>query len=381
MSHALYSRRMATRALRSLFVSSTLLWYPVCARAQSFTPFPADLGTSRTTSLSADGRYASGNAGGSLFILDRATGNISLHTLPADLTAADTTGISDDGSTIVGGDGFAAFHFDTSAGFSSLPTSPGTIQVYEPSLSRDGSTIGYAQLIVQPFVTQAAVSVDGSLTLLSTPADTVFSRAQSLSPDGTIAYGAVKQSTGGNQWLTRWDTASNTYEQLVQIPGTDDDPDFFVSAITPDGSVIVGESFTPEGFGFRWTPTEGLYIYDAPIAQRLRPRAITNDGLTIVGQQRLGPNLFQAVIANEADFEPLLDMLLRDYPQLADDLVGWSLTEATGISGDGSIISGYGIDPSGIERGWMVVVPAPMSISTLALSMTLITRRKRDNHL
>ncbi|MCA9271938.1 MAG: hypothetical protein KDA31_02715 [Phycisphaerales bacterium] len=369
---------MATCALRSLLVSGALLWYPVCARAQSFTPLPTNLGTTRTTSLSSDGRYASGNAGGSLFILDRATGSISMHALPASLTTADATGISDDGTTVVGGDGFGAFHFDTSTGFSSLPTSPGAVQVYEPTLSRDGSTAGYAQLIVQPFVTQAAVSVNGSLTVLNTPADTVFARAQSLSSDGLTAYGAVKQNTGGDQWLTRWDTASNTYEQLVQIPGTDDDPDFFVSAVTPDGSVIVGETFTPEGFGFRWTPTEGLSIYDAPIAQRLRPRAITDDGLTTVGQQRLGPGLFQAVIANETDFEPLIDMLIRDYPQLADDLGGWSLTEATGISGDGSVISGYGIDPSGIQRGWIVTIPAPTTPALLILSGLCITRRTRS---
>ena len=356
-----------------------MLWYPVCARAQSFTPLPTNLGASRTTSLSADGRYAAGNADGSLFILDRATNTLSLHALPANLAAADATGISDDGSTVVGGDGFGAFHFNTNAGFSSLPTSPGAIQVYEPTLSRDGSTSGYAQLIVQPFVTQAVVSVNGSPTVLNTPANTIFARAQSLSPDGTLAYGAVKQNNAEDQWLTRWDTTSNTYEQLVQIPGTDDDPDFFVSAVTPDGSVIVGESFTPEGFGFRWTPTEGLYIYDAPIAQRLRPRAITDDGLTIVGQQRLGPGLFQAVIANETDFEPLLDMLTREYPELATDLAGWSLTEATGISGDGSVISGYGIDPSGIERGWMLTVPAPGSIGFCILTAALSLQRRRLN--
>ncbi len=361
----------------ALFV---LHWYPMCAHAQSFTALPANLGASRITTLSADGRFAAGNTQGQLFILDRSTGAVTAQAMPAGLQSADATGISDDGHTVVGGDGFAAFRFNTDAGFAPLPASPDAIQIFQPALSRDGSTVGFAQVLLQPFTTQAVVSVNGSPTVLTTPQGTSFARAQTLSPDGALAYGALKIGSTEDQWLTRWDTASNTFEQLVQIPGTADDPDFFVSAATPDGSVIVGETFSPEGFGFRWTPTEGLSIYDAPIAQRLRPRAITDDGLTIVGEQRLGPNQFQAVIADDTDFEPLIDMLLRDYPILAPDLAGWTLTEATGISGDGSIISGYGIDSSGIERGWVVVVPAPGPCSAMCflVAPVAVMRRRVD---
>jgi len=350
----------------------------MCAHAQSFTPLPANLGTSRITTLSADGRFAAGNTQGQLFILDRSTGALTSQAMPVGLQSADASGISDDGTTVVGGDGFAAFRFDTTSGFSSLPASPGTIQIFEPALSRDGSTVGFAQVLLQPFTTQAVVSINGSPTVLSTPSGTSFARAQTLSPDGSLAFGALKIGSTQDQWLTRWDTASNTFEQLVQIPGTNDEPDFFVSAATPDGSVIVGESFSPQGFGFRWTPTEGLSIYDAPIAMRLRPRAITDDGLTIVGEQRLGPNQFQAVIADDTDFEPLLDMLLRDYPTIAPDLAGWTLTEATGISGDGSIISGYGIDPLGIERGWVVNVPTPGSTGVVIFTAALSLKRRRS---
>jgi hypothetical protein len=40
------------------------------------------------------------------------------------------------------------------------------------------------------------------------------------------------------------------------------------------------------------------------------------------------------------------------------DLTGWSLTAATGVSADGTVIVGRGIDPSGDAEAWRAEVPS-----------------------
>ena len=71
-----------------------------------------------------------------------------------------------------------------------------------------------------------------------------------------------------------------------------------------------------------------------------------------------------------------MDMLLSDYPSLATDLAGWTLTEAADISGDGLTIVGRGIDPSGQDRGWYLTIPSPMTAPVLLIGLAAITRRK-----
>jgi hypothetical protein len=39
------------------------------------------------------------------------------------------------------------------------------------------------------------------------------------------------------------------------------------------------------------------------------------------------------------------------------NLAGWTLERATGVSDDGSVIVGYGTNPSGVREAWRAVVP------------------------
>ena len=44
---------------------------------------------------------------------------------------------------------------------------------------------------------------------------------------------------------------------------------------------------------------------------------------------------------------------------LGVDLEGWILDEANGISGDGSVVVGYGTNPDGFAEAWIATIPEP----------------------
>ncbi|HED52661.1 MAG TPA: hypothetical protein ENJ00_00465 [Phycisphaerales bacterium] len=368
---------------RNAVALAIALTFTTPSAAQTFTPLPQGVGFERSelTTLSADGRWAAGAvlSNGDLVRVDTTTNQVEiLPGLNVYSAGARMTGISADGNFIVGGNGNTAFKYDyVLGGFSSVTATGFAIQVFPPVISDDASTVGFAQVTINPLLTSAVINHGQNASLLPVPNNTIFSRVGALSPDGSFAYGPIKIDDGQDQWLARWSVDLGTVELLAQIPGTSDDTEFLVSGVTPDGSTIVGETFGPDGFGFRFSPNTGLFTYDAPTAQRLRPRAVTDDGSTIVGTQRLAPNVFQAVIADETGFQPLMDMLLADFPSLADDLSGWTLTEAADISGDGLTIVGRGIDPTGAERGWYLTIPAPMTAPVLMISGLFAFRRHR----
>jgi hypothetical protein len=56
------------------------------------------------------------------------------------------------------------------------------------------------------------------------------------------------------------------------------------------------------------------------------------------------------------------------------DLTGWTLTAATGVSDDGTVIVGRGINPSGDPEAWRAEVPelAPPSIPALSARALLL---------
>jgi len=48
------------------------------------------------------------------------------------------------------------------------------------------------------------------------------------------------------------------------------------------------------------------------------------------------------------------------------DLTGWYLTHAYGVSGDGTIIIGEGVNPAGDHEAWLAVIPpVPAAVPSL----------------
>ncbi len=93
---------------------------------------------------------------------------------------------------------------------------------------------------------------------------------------------------------------------------------------------------------------------------------VSGDGSIVVGDSNAGspdddsPTAFIWDSGN--GIRNLKDVLETDYGL---DLTDWQLQRATGISDDGNTIVGTGINPDGVEEGWLFAVnelpvPVPM---------------------
>lgn len=144
-----------------------------------------------------------------------------------------------------------------------------------------------------------------------------------------------------------------------------------VGAISRDGRVVVGGV---GGHAFRLG--NALTLLDAPInGWTTFAQAVSDDGSTIVGWAQ-GPNIGDslAVVWDGDGYARRLDHWLSTEHHV--DLTGWLLVAATGVSGDGRTIVGYGINPEGRTQAYAVVIPAPTAWLVPAATL-LIWRRRR----
>jgi probable HAF family extracellular repeat protein len=116
------------------------------------------------------------------------------------------------------------------------------------------------------------------------------------------------------------------------------------SGVSADGSVVVGYGYTASGQqAFRWASTEGM-----------------------VG---LGTFEVEALYYSTA-IRNLKSVLTDEYGL---DLTGWTLLSANDISPDGNVIVGEGVNPSGQNEAFLIVlVPEPATIIQLVFAAMLL---------
>ncbi len=155
-------------------------------------------------------------------------------------------------------------------------------------------------------------------------------------------------------------------------------------AVSSDGSTVVGASSSAASFAsyegnteaFRWTSTGGMVgLGDLPGDEfHSTASAVSFDGSVIVGQS-LSALGFEAFIWDSAHgMRSLQDLLVN---QCGLDLTGWTLRNATGISADGSTIVGSGYNPNGDLEAWIATIPEPASVFMLAMGAVLIVTKRR----
>ena len=158
---------------------------------------------------------------------------------------------------------------------------------------------------------------------------------------------------------------------LGDLPGSD-----FISSgfggVSADGSTVVGQShstFAPGGEASRWTQADGMVgLGVAGIAWDS-----SADGSVIVGHSDSG----KAWIWDDTNgVRFIFDVLEAD----GLDLTGWTLKRATGISDDGLVVVGEGINPDGNEEAWIAdlsFIPEPTTCALALAALCLAMSRRR----
>jgi probable HAF family extracellular repeat protein len=132
------------------------------------------------------------------------------------------------------------------------------------------------------------------------------------------------------------------------------------SAVSADGSVVVG--YSPfGGEAFRWTQAGGmmglgLLPGSSGLGSGTFAKAVSADGSVVVGSGSTSSPGGEAFIWDPAHGIRLLSQVLTED---GIDLTGWTLQVATGVSGDGDTIVGFGHDRAVTSRGGSRPSPSP----------------------
>lgn len=181
--------------------------------------------------------------------------------------------------------------------------------------------------------------------------------ATAVSSDGSTVVG-FDISIGQSVRAFRWTQASG----MVFIGDLSGGlVESYARDVSADGGVVVGSSSSDLGDqAFRWTQAGGMVaLGDLPDGEFASDAtAVSADGSIVVGRANIvSPQLgggSHAFIWDGANGMRDLRGLLIE--QGAQGLTGWRLDWPTGISADGRVIAGWGINPAGIQQGWVATL-------------------------
>lgn len=375
----------------SLLAWTTVAQSSIAATAPQFSglgDLPGGTIRSVATGVSSDGSSVSGNSSSTSsssipnvdsegYRWKAPGGMLKFGFLPLTSQASTATGVSADGTI---GTGFAAFGLGSSSnrailwvegsGLTNLGTLSGGSFKYSEGrgISDDGSRLvgqSSSSSGFRGFYWTAGVN-GGSATMLNLGVVSSgnlggISEANGISGNGLMVVGSSTALTGTPatetqpEMVTSQQTQAFKYSVATSRVGLGDlaggpvDSSAFATSL--DGSVIVGYGTpgTSINHGVIWTDSGMMSVGDLPGgASACRLYDITEDGLIAVG---LGNDDIgrAAVIWDEENGLRKLSTLISG---LGVDLTGWTLETAEGISADGDVIVGNGINPDGNKEAW-----------------------------
>ncbi len=361
------------KQLRKLYVLFILATLGSTTRGAVFFPLgdlPGGIHYSRALAVSADGKTVVGESssinGGEAFQWKAGT-MAGIGDLSGGEFKSEALGISPDGSTIVGmatGPGNAMRAFKTMNGVMEDLGSPSE---NSNNFSAEGASLNgeivlgngnFEGLGRRGFRWQS-----GSHQILSGPNNAISTTASDISWDGNSIAGYVQIYS--QIFATRWD-GSTPY----LLPSLSSSHNTAARGISGDGQVVVGDGgFTGGTEAIAWRNSNLFQLGDLPGGGFFSVAlASSYDGSTIVGrgESAIGYEAFVWTHAN--GMRNLRELLLS---KNARGTEGWILEQANGVSADGQVIVGWGINPNGNNEAWLVdltVVPEPSA----AISWTLL---------
>ena len=304
-------------------------------------------------------------------------------------TSGDAYAVSHDGSVIVGEDyNLGSEDGGTRQGYrwtaGAIPTDAGTTQGL-PYVDPDYS-----------YASARGVSADGSVVVgweggyirafrWTAETGTVLLGGEGSEANAVSADGAVVAGTASGDAF-RW-TAADGLKSLARPDGADGSEAFGISA---DGSTIVGtysttdENWVTTEHAVAWTEAGPVTLQDIPCeySTTSHAHAVSADGIWAVGHS--GESGSEVATLWDTRTGQVWDLNVLLTQIFGEQMLGWSLQFATGISADGRIITGHGINPLGGYGSWVAdlsAIPEPASCATLAslgaLSLIALRRKRR----
>lgn len=362
---------------------------------QGLGDLPGGLYSSEAWGVSADGTavvgrgwssdpvWPNGPLGIQAYRWTSATGLVGLGGLPL-LPDSQGLATSGDGATIVGwsrfGNGVAyPFGWTASSGMEALPGLPGgSGKGVAGAVSSDGSVIvGHSH--VDGYRWKAVRWTNGGAPMLleSFTNEYEYSTATDVSADGSVIVGGFYHDSRAH--VFRW-TGDGSISLLDPLAG---DSGVGRPIVSGDGMTIVGQSFRHDETArdaFYWQENSGMALLaERPVGiDRIEPADISFDGSTIVGSMIEDEpySYAHSFIWTRTDgLQDLEEVLIRDFG--LSEVAGWNLGFATGISSDGSVIVGYGVNPFGEEEAWIATIPEPSTLLLVTVGASFALRRRR----
>lgn len=285
--------------------------------------------------------------------------------------------ISADGRVVVGQSGQFAFRWTAGGGIVSLGDLPGGANNSVAwNANGDGGIVVGGASQTSGFRGFRWTAPTAMTALGDLPGGFDFSVANSVSADGSVIVGSSTGSSGDR--AVRWLDSNATPESLGVLRPNHD----FSEAldVNVDGQVIVGVSGNGlENEAFRWTPSngfEGLGDLPGGLLDSVAG-GVSADGSVIIGTGNPGDDL-----PDEPFYWTEADGLRRLWDVAIDagiDMTAWqSLTIATDLSADGSVIVGSGVTTAGEFAGFRMVVPDPAGLAPVSMLAVLLRRRSRE---
>jgi probable HAF family extracellular repeat protein len=336
---------------RNFIVGAATLLFLVTTQAfADFVPLgslPGGSFYSDARGISADGKVVVGQSnsasGYETFRWTEAGGMVGLGVLPGGAGSI-AAGTSADGSVVVGISGSftsqtaEGYRWTQAGGMVGLGLLAGGTSSFVQGVSADGKVVvGFADDATR-FQAFRWAAESGMVSL-----ETPFSEAFAASADGTVIVGQAFSVFHAVRWTVQGVTDLGT---VAGVFGNSS-----ARGVSPDGSVIVGGSNSTDGFvAFRWTAATGMVsLGRLPGDASAGAVGVSSDGSVVVGSSN-GPEGERAFVWDIINgIRDLKEVLISQ----GENLAGWRLLDARGVSADGRTIMGQGINPAGQRESWL----------------------------